>query len=164
MLPMKKTLVISCIAAVLYACGGSEQKEATNNSGSSGSDFLKEDAEAEAAKDYSKGIGKFTHVELDPKLNEKMAAEGNGIYEVKCLSCHKLTTERIVGPGWAGVTERREPEWIMNFVTNVDEMLDKDPESQAMLEICMVRMPNQNLSDEDARAVLEFMRKNDGVK
>ena len=160
---MKKTLIISCIAALLYACGGSEKKEESNTQ-PSGGDFLKEDAEAEANTDYSKGLGKFTHVELDPKLNEKMAAEGNGIYEVKCLSCHKLTTERVVGPGWAGVTERRKPEWIMNFVTNVDEMLDKDPESQAMLEICMVRMPNQNLSDEDARAVLEFMRKNDGVK
>jgi hypothetical protein len=32
------------------------------------------------------------------------------------------------------------------------------------LEICMVRMPNQNLSDEDTRAILEFMRQNDGVK
>jgi hypothetical protein len=25
-------------------------------------------------------------------------------------------------------------------------------------------MPNQNLSDEDARSIYEFMRKNDGVK
>jgi hypothetical protein len=25
-------------------------------------------------------------------------------------------------------------------------------------------MPNQNLSDEDARSVLEYMRANDGVK
>jgi hypothetical protein len=43
-------------------------------------------------------------------------------------------------------------------------MIDKDPKAQAMLEICMVRMPNQNLSDDDARNILEFMRKNDGVK
>ena len=52
----------------------------------------------------------------------------------------------------------------MNFVTNTDEMITKDPQAQAMLELCMVRMPNQNLSDDDARKVLEFMRKNDGVK
>ena len=31
-----------------------------------------------------------------------------------------------------------------------------------MLEECLVRMPNQNLSEADARATLEFMRKNDG--
>ena len=52
----------------------------------------------------------------------------------------------------------------MNFMTNTDEMIDKDPKAQAMLEICMVRMPNQSLSDQDARDILEFMRKNDGVK
>ena len=88
--------------------------------------------------------------------------KGQQITEVKCTSCHKLSDERLVGPGWKGVTDRRTPEWIMNFVTNVDEMLEKDPNAQAMLEVCMVRMPNQNLSDDEARAVLEFMRHNDG--
>ena len=52
----------------------------------------------------------------------------------------------------------------MNFVTNTDEMITKDPAVQAQLEICMVRMPNQSLSDEDARNLLEFMRKNDGLQ
>jgi len=50
----------------------------------------------------------------------------------------------------------------MNFVTNTEEMIDKDPAAQKMLEECLVRMPNQSLSDDDARGVLEFMRKNDG--
>ncbi|MEO6406500.1 MAG: cytochrome c, partial [Ferruginibacter sp.] len=77
---------------------------------------------------------------------------------------HKLTDEKLVGPGWKGVTARHEPVWIMNFITNTDEMLNKDPKAQAQLEICLVRMPNQNLADEDARNLLEFMRKNDGVK
>jgi cytochrome c551/c552 len=93
-----------------------------------------------------------------------MAEKGDKLYELKCSSCHKLTDERLVGPGWHGVTSRHKPAWIMNFMTNTDEMIDKDPKAQAMLEICMVRMPNQNLSDDDAREILEFMRKNDGVK
>jgi len=33
-----------------------------------------------------------------------------------------------------------------------------------LLEQCLVRMPNQNISKEDARQVIEFMRSNDGVK
>ncbi len=93
-----------------------------------------------------------------------MADGGKTIYDMKCAGCHKLTGEKLVGPGWKNVTERRKPEWIMNFVTNTEEMLNKDTSAQAMLEICMVKMPNQNLSDEDARKVLEFMRENDGVK
>ena len=93
-----------------------------------------------------------------------MATSGEKIAGVKCTSCHKTTEEKLVGPGWKGVTTRRTPEWIMNFITNTDAMIDKDPEAQAQLEICLVRMPNQSLSDDDARHLLEFMRKNDGVK
>lgn len=52
----------------------------------------------------------------------------------------------------------------MNFITNPDPMIDKDPEVQAQLEICLVRMPNQGLADAEARSILEYMRKNDGVK
>jgi hypothetical protein len=93
-----------------------------------------------------------------------MAEAGDKIQAVKCSSCHKLTDEKLVGPGWKGVTTRKKPEWIMNFITNPDPMIDKDPELQAQLELCLVRMPNQGLSDNDARNILEFMRKNDGVQ
>ena len=72
--------------------------------------------------------------------------------------------EKLVGPGWKGVTTRFRPEWIMNFITNTNEMLEKDPAAQKQLEICLVRMPDQSLPDDDARHLLEFMRKNDGVK
>lgn len=93
-----------------------------------------------------------------------MVTTGKATYELKCQSCHKLTDEKLVGPGWKDVTKRREPLWIMNMITNVDMMLETDPEAQKLLELCMVRMPNQNISQEEARKVLEFMRSNDGVK
>jgi mono/diheme cytochrome c family protein len=114
------------------------------------------------AADDSKGQGKFKDVNLTHPLDQGMIGKGKAIYDVKCMACHKLTGEKLVGPGWKGVTDRRKPEWIMNFVTNTDEMINKDPSAQALLEQCMVRMPNQNLTDEDARNVLEFMRNNDG--
>lgn len=111
-----------------------------------------------------RGIGKFTNVEIPAALDNAMADAGKKVYDVKCMSCHRLNGDKLVGPGWKGVTGRRKVEWIMNFVTNTDEMLNKDPMAQAQLELCMVRMPNQNLSDDDARHVYEFMRRNDGVK
>jgi mono/diheme cytochrome c family protein len=95
-------------------------------------------------------------------LNADWVSTGKSTYEMKCQSCHRLTTDKLVGPGWKDVTKRRKPVWIMNMITNVDMMLEKDPEAQKLLEQCMVRMPNQNLAKEDARKVLEFMRSNDG--
>ena len=103
-------------------------------------------------------------IQLNNPLNQEWVTAGKGIYEMKCQSCHRLNEERLVGPGWKGVTQRREPVWIMNMITNVDMMLESDPEAQKLLEQCLVRMPNQNVSKEDARKILEFMRSNDGVK
>lgn len=111
-----------------------------------------------------KGIGPHQNVQLTHPLDEKMVALGKSVYDIKCSSCHKLTSEKLVGPGWKGVTDRRTPEWIMNFITNTDEMIEKDTAAQNLLEVCLVKMPNQNLSEADARAVLEFMRKNDDKK
>lgn len=107
---------------------------------------------------------KETDISLGTPLDQAMVTTGKAAYELKCQSCHKLTDERIVGPGWKNVTTRRQPLWIMNMITNVDMMLETDAEAQKLLELCMVRMPNQNISTDEARKVLEFMRSNDGVK
>lgn len=104
------------------------------------------------------------NIQLTHPLDQAMVAAGQGIYDTKCSACHKLTDERLVGPGWKDVTKRRQPAWIINMITNVDMMLEKDPEAQKMLEQCLVRMPNQNVTQEDARQLLEFMRHNDGEK
>lgn len=103
-------------------------------------------------------------VKLTNPLDTGWLSNGKAIYELKCRSCHNLTDVKLVGPGWLGVTKRRKPEWILNMITNVDMMLETDPEAQKLLELCMVRMPNQNLMIEDARKVLEFQRSNDGEK
>ena len=151
-------IVMLTVSALIYSCGGgagSENKDTTSAAGTSGGN---------PDYDPNRGVGRFTTVDVGDHLDVAMAAEGKKVFDVKCSSCHKLTNEKLVGPGWAGVTSRHQPVWIMNFATNPDEMLNKDPKAQAMLEICLVRMPNQNLTDAEARNILEFMRQNDGVK
>lgn len=160
---MKRLSLICSVVLMLAACGGANQ-ENNNNASDPASTESAGTTEAASSYDPKRGEGKFHDVKLDAKLDGVMAAKGEKISDLKCGSCHKMTDEKLVGPGWKDVTTRHKPEWIMNFITNTDEMIDKDPKVQAMLEICMVRMPNQNLSDEDARALLEYMRKNDGVK
>jgi cytochrome c551/c552 len=162
---MKKLLVLSVLVASLfiYACGGGE---ASSDNGNESTTESSETTAGKAGSDYdtARGEGKFKDVQIPATLDVAMAAEGEKVYNVKCASCHRLSDERLVGPGWKGVTQRNTPEWIMNFVTNTDEMLAKDPKAQSQLEICLVRMPNQNVSDEAARQLYEFMRQNDGVK
>lgn len=155
----KKILLAILSGAIFFAfaCNSNSSKgnESTSSDSSTASTATNEGSNP-------KGIGTHQNVQLTHPLDEKMVAEGQNIYNLKCGSCHKLTNEKLVGPGWKGVTDRRTPEWIMNFVTNTEEMLEKDTAAQNLLEVCLVKMPNQNLQEADARAVLEFMRKNDG--
>ena len=161
---MKKLIVLSLVvfyAALIAACGGNQT---TDNTSDTSANAAGATAGGDVAKyDPNRGEGKFTNVDLGP-VDPAKVETGTALYQVKCAPCHKLTDERLVGPGWAGVTERNKPEWIMNFITNPDAMIDVDPKLQAQLEICLVRMPNQSLSDDDARNLLELMRQNDGAK
>jgi mono/diheme cytochrome c family protein len=152
---MKKTLIWSMgiLGILLTSCGG--------GSGEGESTATTETAPQEEVQADPKGIGEFKSVEVGEGIDETLAATGQAIVDMKCTACHQLNDKRLVGPGFQGVTSRREPEWIMNMITNVDVMLDKDPQAQALLEECLTRMPNQNITAEDARGVLEFMRKND---
>ena len=167
---MKKILLPGIIAFIITSCGNNSSDEQSQTPSAiaakekSAKTDQKETTDSVAAYDPKRGEGKFTRVDVSTALNGAMAESGNKVFTVKCSACHKLTDEKLVGPGWKDVTSRHTAEWIMNFATNPDAMIDKDPKAQAMLEICLVRMPNQNLSDDDARAVYEFMRKNDGVK
>ncbi len=153
-----KIVLLVLIAAFAYACGGG------SSSSEASSSTPPQSMVADEPADDGKGVGEVKEVALSNPLDQAMVAKGKGVYELKCAACHKLTDQRVVGPGWAGVTQRRKPEWIMNMTLNVDVMLAEDPEAQKLLEECLVRMPNQNLNYDDARGVLEFMRQNDGEK
>jgi mono/diheme cytochrome c family protein len=158
-------LLLAFTAFVLYQCGSNNQ---ANNSGQSANESTatgrKNDTVLMMAGINSKGVGRFDTVKLGHPLDQNMASAGQDVYQTKCFACHKLTNELLVGPGWYGVTKRRSPEWIMNWITNTKVMLDKDQAAQADMVVCLIRMPNQDLTDEQARQVLEFMRKNDGEK
>lgn len=161
---MKAYLIVLSITLIFLACNPRDENSGVSSTPISTSEVQDGKELENPAYDPNRGAGKFSNVSLSEKLDASLAVSGSKVYGVKCGSCHKLTDERLVGPGWKGVTGRHKPEWILNFVTNTDEMITKDPKAQAQLEICLVRMPNQNISDVDAMSLLEFMRKNDGIK
>jgi hypothetical protein len=141
-LPLTFALVITFI---LSGCGSKEEAEQAAQAAPNPADLIAQQPEVHGIE--------IKKVEITHPLNQPWVTEGRVVYEGKCLPCHKLNTERLVGPGWSGVTKRREPLWILNMVTNVDVKL---------LELCLVRMPNMNVTPEEARKILEFMRHNDG--
>ena len=160
---MKRLFVLMIACTIVISCA--PDKPAGQATDEASPDDIGDGGNAVASNsEKGKGIGAVKEVTLHTPLEQERIGRGLAIYEMKCQACHRLDDERVVGPGWKGITERREPEWIMNMITNVDIMLDQDPEARKLLELCLMRMPNQNVSVGDARDILEYMRQNDGEK
>jgi hypothetical protein len=109
------------------------------------------------------GIGPInTELKMDP-INPALAEKGKAIFDSKCAACHKYDT-RYVGPALKGITTRRRPEFIMNMILNPIEMTQKNPFAKELLGQFMTQMTNQNITQEDARAILENFRNFDSQK
>ena len=103
------------------------------------------------------GIGPIQEpVELDD-LDQELASQGKEVFEQKCSACHK-PTERYIGPALGDVLDRRTPAYVMNMMMNPDEMTKKHPEARKLLQEYMSPMPYQNVSKEQARAIVEYFR------
>ncbi len=158
-----KTIAFAIFAFSLFSCGGDKKTDSIPTASSETTDAPAENPAGSNAYDPKRGLGKHENVDVST-FDATMAAKGKAVADVKCTSCHKPTEEKLVGPGWKGVTTRQSPAWIMNFISNPDPMIDVDPELQKQLELCLVRMPNQGLNDTEAREILEYMREIDGAK
>ncbi len=119
---------------------------------------IKANQSPSTSKEFSnKGIGPIKAVTLGP-VDQLLVKKGQEIYKSMCTACHK-PTKKFIGPSPKGILDRRSPEWIMNMILNPENMILKDPIAKDLLiEFNNAPMANQNLSEDDARAVLEYFR------
>ena len=103
-----------------------------------------------------KGVGPIKSVTLGD-LDNALAAKGKEVFKAKCTACHK-NKKRYIGPAISGVINRRSPEWIMNMILNPEGMIKENPTAMALLKEYSAPMANQNLNEDEARAILEFFR------
>jgi len=151
---MKKYLItITIITLLIWACG-----EGKNESGSS--DSAKEKLAAKFGLtlwEYENGIGPIKEKIQLGELNMSKAKSGEQVFTIKCTQCHKLD-ERYTGPALRDVTTRRSSEYIMNQILNPEEMAMKHPEAKKLLVQYANKMTFQNVTQEETRAILEYLR------
>lgn len=113
-----------------------------------------------SATSSGKGIGPVVdNVEL-ASLDESKESMGATLFQAKCTACHKIE-EKYIGPALAGVTERRQPEWILNMILNPEVMVQQDPTAKALIAQYIAPMANQHLTREEAECVLVYFREHD---
>lgn len=149
---MKLNLLAVAVSITLLAsCGNSEKKNQDQKSAN--------DSEMKVYDNPldDKGIGPITSLTLPAEIDQDLAAKGKEIYILKCTACHK-ETQRFIGPAPVGIFERRSPEWVMNMILNPEEMVQKNDIAKKLLAEYIAPMANQNLTEDEARAVVEYFR------
>lgn len=99
-------------------------------------------------------------------------AEGNPekgklLFKRKCKACHRLTDSKFVGPGLAGVTNRRSEEWIHKWLQNPKAMIESgDPIAVLIKKKYKKTMRKYKvMQDENNRNdIISFLKTNDNKK
>lgn len=92
-------------------------------------------------------------------VDAALAQRGQSLWRNRgCEACHTIGKGKRAGPDLAGVTVRREVDWLRRWLKNTNEMLESDSTARAMLaEYNGVRMPGQKLSDQDVDALIHYL-------
>ena len=162
---MQRLFTLAMMAVLfpfLMNCGGGSTNQSENGESSEvpGKAEVKEEQPAEESTEdllANKGIGPVTEVTLG-ELDQELANQGELLFNSICIACHRLET-KFIGPAPKGILKRRSPEWIMNMMLNPDVMIKEDPIAKKLLvEYNNAPMANQNLTEDQARSILEFFR------
>ena len=89
-------------------------------------------------------------------------SRGEQIFRTRCASCHSITGNELagaLGPDLLGVTRKREPQWLLDWLKAPDQMLKKkDPIAMALYkQYNNLAMPNMRLNKEEALSLLDYM-------
>ena len=149
-----KLILLMVITLTMISCGGSDKSKKETP------EAAKQEEKSEVSSVdpmLNKGIGPISSVTLG-EIDQALVTQGEVVFKAKCTACHKIS-KKFVGPALKGVTQRRSPEWIMNMTLNPEEMIQKDPIAKRLLaEANGAPMANQNITEEEARALLEYFR------
>ena len=87
------------------------------------------------------------------------AEPGQALFEEMCIACHTIGSGTLVGPDLEGVTERRDRDWLLEWIQRPDEVLARgDPIATELLqEFNNVPMPNLGLSEAQAADILAYL-------
>lgn len=156
------------LATIMISCGGESKKkkegfsyEQKSEKKETPKETVKTETKTPASKRVeldNKGIGPVKTLAFNDKIDAGLAAKGEELYKQYCMACHK-PDKKFIGPAPKGIFERRSPEWVMNMILNPEGMVKEDQLAKDLLvEFNGSPMANQNLTEEQARAVLEYFR------
>jgi mono/diheme cytochrome c family protein len=90
----------------------------------------------------------------------RLAEEGENLFRQKCIACHTIAGgDKPTGPDLAGVTERRDRQWLVAFIENPGKLIKAgDPlATQLLQQYNNLQMPAFPLAPHEQAALLTYL-------
>ena len=93
-------------------------------------------------------------------VQNSIAAEtGEQVFQKKCAGCHTIGGGKLVGPDLAGVTSRREEDWLFRQIQQPNTLIpEKDPIALQLLQEYNMPMVPLGLEDSEVAAVISYLK------
>lgn len=106
------------------------------------------------------GAGTLAGQEAGLQVDPAVAKRGQSLFQNRgCVGCHSIGKGKRSGPDLAGVTRRRDLDWLRRWMKNPTPMFETDSIAKALLaEYNNTRMPNLRLKDDEVEALLQYMQ------
>ncbi|WP_114783402.1 c-type cytochrome [Botryobacter ruber] len=100
-----------------------------------------------------------------PVDDPAIVSAGETLFKNNCASCHSAGSNKLVGPGLEGVTQRRSQPWLLKWIKNSQALIQAgDPEAVAIYEEFKKQaMPSFAFSDDEIVSILAFIESGQGV-
>jgi cytochrome c551/c552 len=157
----RPSLPVAFLLTTLLAagCGGKQSEPAATNTASappSSATGTTGTTTVPAVSPYDSGPRA-----AESPVNKAQAELGEKLFQTKgCSACHAFG-KKVTGPDLAGVTQRRTAIWIEHQILHPEVMTKEDPIARELFAKHSLQMPNQKLTEDEARAVIEYFKHKD---
>ena len=160
---MNRTVPILLAFALvsLAGCGGKSTENNTSTPAPS-----TPTASTPASKPAAGGLLAKSLYDDGPRASEspvdhEAAEAGEKLFSTKgCTACHAWG-KKVTGPDLKDVTTRRTALWMEHQILHPDVMVKTDPIAHELFAKHMLQMPKQGLTEEQAKQVIEYLKKRD---
>jgi cytochrome c551/c552 len=152
------TGLLGVLVVALAGCGGSGTPSAGNDASATSAPAA---AAAPSAMPDQSPLDKGPRAAEQGPVNAAAAEQGEKLFTSKgCSACHAFG-RRLTCPDLAGVTHRRTAQWMQSQILHPEVMTKSDPISHALFAQFALQMPNQHLTEDEAKAVIEYFKTRD---
>lgn len=92
-------------------------------------------------------------------FSQEESLDGRKLFKANCAACHSVGSNKLVGPGLEGVSDKYSREWLGAWIKNSGELIASgDADAQAIFnEFKKSPMPPQAVNDEEIDAILAYI-------